>query len=314
MSTINSQKMDFGAIILRLMQLKGFTQEFQVAELLGYSRTAFSQRKKRGSIPVDKIAIICDQEGWDLKWILYGGGEGKRIQAYRMSLRSKVGEFAKSIGIQTGSLLDIENQKVQPSTELIEAIIKHTDICPEWLSAGVGAMRKGDYRTGNGKPFHAFGEEEVDSELLWKVLETIHFAMSELGLDPNGLSDNKRVTIRDLLYADAIQKERQPDEKYARILCELTYCQPCEEKKPKERWQEKWGIKPGPGLEVVSILVKAAPGLKCPMEGKPREYITDSKPVEVPCTDYYRKRVDDGSLIIIEAKADIIPPRKRRKQ
>lgn len=45
------------------------------------------------------------------------------------------------------------------------------------------------------------------------------------------------------------------------------------------------------------MLVKAAPGLKCPMEKKPRIYITDQEPVEVPDSPYYRRLVKDGSLI-----------------
>lgn len=43
--------------------------------------------------------------------------------------------------------------------------------------------------------------------------------------------------------------------------------------------------------------VTAAPGLKCPMEGKPREYIMDDRAVEVPATAYYTRLVADGSLI-----------------
>ncbi len=43
--------------------------------------------------------------------------------------------------------------------------------------------------------------------------------------------------------------------------------------------------------------VKAATGCKCPMEGKPRKYITDSKAVEVPETAYYLRLVREGSLV-----------------
>lgn len=43
--------------------------------------------------------------------------------------------------------------------------------------------------------------------------------------------------------------------------------------------------------------VKAAPGLHCPKEENPREYIADNEPVEVPDSAYYRRLVDDGSLI-----------------
>lgn len=44
--------------------------------------------------------------------------------------------------------------------------------------------------------------------------------------------------------------------------------------------------------------VKAAPGLQCPMENKRDQYITDEKTVTVPATAYYRRLVDDGSLVL----------------
>ena len=44
--------------------------------------------------------------------------------------------------------------------------------------------------------------------------------------------------------------------------------------------------------------VCAAPGLQGPKEGKPREYITDDpKGVDVPDTPYYRRLLNDGSLL-----------------
>lgn len=42
--------------------------------------------------------------------------------------------------------------------------------------------------------------------------------------------------------------------------------------------------------------VRSKPGTKCPMEGRPRAYVTDSDLVEVPDTAYYRRLIDDGSL------------------
>ena len=44
--------------------------------------------------------------------------------------------------------------------------------------------------------------------------------------------------------------------------------------------------------------VLAAKGARCPKEDKPREYITDSEPVDVPDdSTYYRRLIADGSLI-----------------
>jgi hypothetical protein len=48
------------------------------------------------------------------------------------------------------------------------------------------------------------------------------------------------------------------------------------------------------------MFVQAAPGTKCPKEGKPREYIC-REPVEMPDSAYYRRLVTDGSLIVVKS-------------
>ena len=48
---------------------------------------------------------------------------------------------------------------------------------------------------------------------------------------------------------------------------------------------------------MADLKVTAAPGIRCPMEGRPREYITDTAVAEVPDTAYYRRLLADGSLI-----------------
>jgi hypothetical protein len=51
--------------------------------------------------------------------------------------------------------------------------------------------------------------------------------------------------------------------------------------------------------------VKAIPGTRCPKEGNPREYIgDDAKGVDVPDTAYYIRLVGDGSLVVVEKKAN----------
>ncbi len=50
--------------------------------------------------------------------------------------------------------------------------------------------------------------------------------------------------------------------------------------------------------------VSAVPGTHCPKEGKPRLYITDNVPEEVPDSAYYRRLVADGSLILAASGAN----------
>jgi hypothetical protein len=48
------------------------------------------------------------------------------------------------------------------------------------------------------------------------------------------------------------------------------------------------------------MLVKAKDGLKAPMEFHADRYITDAEPVEVIDSAYYRRRISDGDLFIVD--------------
>lgn len=45
--------------------------------------------------------------------------------------------------------------------------------------------------------------------------------------------------------------------------------------------------------------VKAVTGCRVPKEASPREYIGDTDAVEVPCTAYYLRRIEDGDLVVV---------------
>ena len=45
------------------------------------------------------------------------------------------------------------------------------------------------------------------------------------------------------------------------------------------------------------IKVKAAPGVRVPMEGQARRYITDADPVTITLTAYYRRQMSAGDLL-----------------
>ena len=44
--------------------------------------------------------------------------------------------------------------------------------------------------------------------------------------------------------------------------------------------------------------VKAITGCRVPKEAHPREYIDDTDAVEVPCTAYYLRRIEDGDDVL----------------
>lgn len=49
------------------------------------------------------------------------------------------------------------------------------------------------------------------------------------------------------------------------------------------------------------MIVKAAAGVRVPKEGKPRQYVTDAEPVDVPETAYYLRRLAEGDLVPAKA-------------
>ena len=57
------------------------------------------------------------------------------------------------------------------------------------------------------------------------------------------------------------------------------------------------------------MIVKAAPGLRVPKEGKPRQYI-EADAVEVPATAYYMRAVACGDLLRAETTPGAAKPAK----
>lgn len=55
------------------------------------------------------------------------------------------------------------------------------------------------------------------------------------------------------------------------------------------------------------IKVKAASGIKYPLEGMPSKHVTDGDAVEVPDTAYYRKAIGDGDLVLVAAPKALEP-------
>lgn len=63
---------DFVEIITRIMELKNYSHEYEAGERLGFKRVAFSERKKRNSVPVDEIVKFCVEERFNTEFVLFG--------------------------------------------------------------------------------------------------------------------------------------------------------------------------------------------------------------------------------------------------
>lgn len=63
----------------------------------------------------------------------------------------------------------------------------------------------------------------------------------------------------------------------------------------------------------MTMTVRAAPDTRVPMEGAPRQYITEDTPQAVPESAYYLRRLDDGDLIRVEDVKDA-PAKPKAKE
>lgn len=77
--------MNFDECLERIKSLKGLKYDYQVAELLGLTKSALAERKSRNSLPLDKINIFCERNAVNMGWMLTGEGERSNDKAMRAS-------------------------------------------------------------------------------------------------------------------------------------------------------------------------------------------------------------------------------------
>jgi transcriptional regulator with XRE-family HTH domain len=78
--TLSSEKFIICDIIARIKSVKSIKSDLELARVLGLSRTALAERKRRGSIPYREIFILADKEGVSLDWLLRGEGPKYRYE------------------------------------------------------------------------------------------------------------------------------------------------------------------------------------------------------------------------------------------
>lgn len=62
----------FDDVITRVRQALGAINTTEVAVALGFTSSAFANRKKSGSLPYEPIVTLALRRGWDVRWLLTG--------------------------------------------------------------------------------------------------------------------------------------------------------------------------------------------------------------------------------------------------
>ena len=127
---------NFDEQLLRLKQAAKTTADKDVAALLGLTKAAFSDRKKRGAFPEDKLFALASRRPElqiDANYVLHGP-DAKQVAAAKAAewiaglpsrlrqVRGKksVPAFAKLLGLQPDDVNDFEAGSRNPSAELLE--------------------------------------------------------------------------------------------------------------------------------------------------------------------------------------------------
>lgn len=124
---------NFIEIMERLKYRLKVHSDTALAELLDMSQSTFAERKKRGSIPYDKIIALCDRKKLSSDWLFYGEAR----EAEGPILREIAGGPPPRVAEDTASFtLDIRSQIAEHNRGIIE----------RWLGQIKRIIEEGDYR------------------------------------------------------------------------------------------------------------------------------------------------------------------------
>lgn len=87
--------MDFESIITRIKEVKSVRDDQEVAAILGLSKGAFSERKRRNSIPKKELELFCERESINMHWILTGEGLKSKEIVDRLQKEEWVNSFPR---------------------------------------------------------------------------------------------------------------------------------------------------------------------------------------------------------------------------
>lgn len=140
---------NFEEQLLRLKQAVKLTADQDVAALLGVTKAAFSDRKKRGSFPEDKLWALAKKRpelDLDTHYVLNGvtakSAASQMLSNFGSRLREVRGEqpldaFAQRIGVTPADLIALEEGHRTPTTdEVLRLQQAHPKHSVNWLLGG----------------------------------------------------------------------------------------------------------------------------------------------------------------------------------
>jgi len=101
---------EFDEQLLRLKYALGLSADQDVASVLGFTKTAFSERKKRGVFPADKVRALAGEKPelrLDVDYVLTGTSDAQKELNRRLAIIKTSTEKALKLAVspEQGSLL-----------------------------------------------------------------------------------------------------------------------------------------------------------------------------------------------------------------
>lgn len=156
---------NFDDQLLRLKQAVKTHADQDVAALLGLSKAAFSDRKKRGAFPEDKVWALAKQKPElliDVDYVLNGkrtlahvkaklATSGERVRQVRDEMAMSAAAFASHLGVGVAVITQAEAGNGGKINELLSPLAIKCAISPMWLLSGELPVLEGDL-----SPFEVF--------------------------------------------------------------------------------------------------------------------------------------------------------------
>lgn len=117
---------DFDAALLRLKGQIGQTEDQAVASLLGLSKASFSDRKRRGSFPVEKLRALAQQRpdlNIDVDYVITGVAQA----ALELIDAAREGRPMKKVSAQDAALLSRWHQCSEADQQLLLSLLKRLE-------------------------------------------------------------------------------------------------------------------------------------------------------------------------------------------
>jgi transcriptional regulator with XRE-family HTH domain len=147
--------MDFFSDSLeRIKHYLRVSKDQEVAEALGMSKTAFSERKKRGSFPEKELRALAQQRpdlGIDVEYVLHGRASamalgtasqvGARLRAERLRINWGDADMARHLGCPLAEYIALEEGRRAPTATEAMAIRQHDELDADLVLVGASTKR-----------------------------------------------------------------------------------------------------------------------------------------------------------------------------